>query len=209
MDTKELERLQRGAELNRQIAAIGREILFIDDLLIKNRKKPVDVQLSIAYTEKKDGRPQFMQVDNKVLRNALFAYKKKLKIKKADIQMQFDCTMMRARNKITDTMLERRNKVLVRISELTGIPSGTIMGGRRFHEIVVARAILAWVLTDLCGYTTIQAGILLRKHYSSVIYLRKKLNTAIRLPMDIVAIMEDLKIYNQQLNQQQNEQQKD
>lgn len=103
-------------------------------------------------------------------------------------------------------MIKERNKYLVRVSELTGISTGCIMGCRRFHEIVVARAILAWVLTDLCGYTTIQAGILLRKHYSSVIYLRKKLTTAIRLPMDIVAIMEDLKIYNKQL--QQNEQQK-
>ena len=116
---------------------------------------------------------------------------------------------MRPRNYITLPMIKERNKYLVRVSELTGISTDCIMGCRRFHEIVVARAILAWVLTDLCGYTTIQAGILLRKHYSSVIYLRKKLTTAIRLPMDIVAIMEDLKIYNQQLKQQQNEQQKD
>ncbi len=90
MDTKELERLELGAELNRQIAQISREIYFIDDLLKKNRTDPVNFQLAISYTEKQDGRPQFMKVDNKVLRNALFAFKKKLKLRREDRQRDFD-----------------------------------------------------------------------------------------------------------------------
>lgn len=106
-------------------------------------------------------------------------------------------------------MFAIRNKYLVRISELTGIPVDDIMGSSRLMDIVTARSLLAWSLTDLCGYTTTQAGVLIRRHYSSVIYLRKKLTTAIRLPMDVVAIMEDLKAFNKQLKQQQNEQQKD
>lgn len=106
-------------------------------------------------------------------------------------------------------MIKERNKYLVRISELTGIPVDDVMGGSRLMDIVTARSLLAWSLTDLCGYTTTQAGILIRRHYSSVIYLRRKLTTAIRLPMDIVAIMENLKAYNKQLKQQQDEQQKD
>lgn len=105
-------------------------------------------------------------------------------------------------------MIEERNKYLFRISELTGIPVDDVMGSSRLTDIVTARSLLAWVLTDLCGYTTTQAGVLIRRHYSSVIYLRRKLTTAIRLPMDLVAIMEDLKAYNKQLKQQQNEQQK-
>lgn len=90
MDAKELERLEMGAELNRQIAQISREIYFIDELLKKNRIDPVNVKLCISYTEKQDCRPQFMQVDNKVLRNALFAYKKRLKLKREGRQKDFD-----------------------------------------------------------------------------------------------------------------------
>ena len=103
-------------------------------------------------------------------------------------------------------MIQERNKYLVRISELTGIPTDSIMGSRRFHDIVVARAILAWVLIDLRGYTTKQAGILLRRHYSSVIYLRSKLTTAHILPLKTAAIMEELKLYNKQLKAEENEQ---
>ena len=90
MDEKELKRLELGAELNRQIAQISREIYFVDELLKKNRIDPVNVKLSISYTEKQDGRPQFLQVDNKVLRNALFAYKKKLKVRREGRQKDFD-----------------------------------------------------------------------------------------------------------------------
>ena len=116
---------------------------------------------------------------------------------------------MRPRCNITLPMIRKRNKLLVRISELTGVPSDVILGRSGKTDNVTARSLLSWSLTDLCGYTTTQAGILIRRHYSSVIYLRNKLTTAIRLPMDIVAIMEDLKAYNKQLKQQQNEQQKD
>lgn len=96
-------------------------------------------------------------------------------------------------------------KYIVRISVLTGIPVDEIMGGRHTAEITDARSLLAWALTDLCGYSTIIVGILIRKHYSSVIYLRKRLTTVIGIPMDMVAMMEDLKLYNKQLKQQQNE----
>ena len=102
-------------------------------------------------------------------------------------------------------MIKERNKFLVRISELTGISGDEILGARRFTEIVEARSLLAWALTDLCGYTTTQVGILIRRHYSSVIYLRRKLTTASRLPLDTLAIMGDLKLLNKQLKQQQNE----
>ena len=90
-------------------------------------------------------------------------------------------------------MIKARNKVLVRVSELTGIPSDDILGTSRMQHITIARSLLAWALTYLLGYTTTQAGILMRRHSTTIVYLRKLLTTAIRLPMDVVLIMEDLK----------------
>lgn len=112
---------------------------------------------------------------------------------------------MSSRQSITIENLETCTKYLVRIAELTGIPVDEVMCGRHTAEITDARSLLAWALTDLCGYSTTKVGILIRRHYTSVIYLRKRLTTAIRLPVPLVAIMENLKAYNEQLKHQQNE----
>ena len=109
--------------------------------------------------------------------------------------------MRQGRNYIMLAMIEERNKNLVRISELTGVSGDDILGCSRLMEIVTARSLLAWVLTDLCGYTTMQAGILIRRHYTSVIYLRNKITTAMRLPMDLRLIIEDLRNYNKKISE--------
>ena len=72
-------------------------------------------------------------------------------------------------------MIALRNKVLVKVSELTGVPSDDIMSANRHEDITMARRLTAWALCDLCLMSTTQAGTLLGRHYSTILTLKKQL----------------------------------
>ena len=82
---------------------------------------------------------------------------------------------MRPKTNITTEMIALRNKVLVKVSELTGVPTDDIMSACRYEDVTMARRLTAWALCDLCLMSTTQTGVLLRRHYSSILFLKKQL----------------------------------
>lgn len=76
-------------------------------------------------------------------------------------------------NSVTKEMLETRNEYLVLISNLTGVPADDIMSRKRTERITTARHLLMWVLTSLCGYTTLKTAVLLGRNYSMIVYGRE------------------------------------
>ena len=70
-------------------------------------------------------------------------------------------------------MLETRNEYLVLISQMTGVPADDIMSRKRTERVTTARHLLIWVLTSLCGYTTLETAVLLGRSHSTIVYGRE------------------------------------
>ena len=73
-------------------------------------------------------------------------------------------------------MIEQRNRTLVLVSDITGISTEEIMSKNRKGEVVIARNLVIWVMCIIYGITTINTGILMHKHYSTVIWAVKEVN---------------------------------
>lgn len=82
-----------------------------------------------------------------------------------------------AKQDITTEMIERRNKVLVAVSNLTGVPVDDIMGAGQSDRVVIARYLTMWVLHDIYRFTMMNIGTLMHRHYSTVIYAVKTVNS--------------------------------
>lgn len=78
---------------------------------------------------------------------------------------------------LTQEMLEIRNEYLMLLNRLTGVPIDDIMSKKRHEDIAMARHLLMWTLYDLYGYTTMQIGAMTRRHYTTVTYAVKMVNT--------------------------------
>ena len=78
--------------------------------------------------------------------------------------------------KITTEMIEQRNRTLVLVSDITGISTEEIMSKSRKGEVVIARNLVIWVMCIIYGITTINTGILMHKHYSTIIWAVKEVN---------------------------------
>ena len=101
---------------------------------------------------------------------------------------------MRPKTNITTEMIALRNKVLVKVSELTGVPTDDIMSANRHEDTTMARRLTAWALCDLCLMSTTQTGVLLRRHYSSILFLKKQL-TYWHLTAEVQNWMKDITNY--------------
>lgn len=77
---------------------------------------------------------------------------------------------MRPAQKITSEMLDKRNKFMSIVSHKTGVPTDDIMSESRTRKVASARMMVMWALHTLCGYTTTAIGVMMRRHYSSVIH---------------------------------------
>ena len=71
---------------------------------------------------------------------------------------------------ITLEMLENRNKYMVLVSNLTGVPVDDIMSNQQTDSISQARHLTMWALVTQCGYSHTQTGVLMRRHNTSVTY---------------------------------------
>lgn len=67
-------------------------------------------------------------------------------------------------------MLQKRNKYLVRVAQLTGICGDDIMSNNRSEQVSTARHLVMWALITFCHYSTTEVGILMRRSNSAVIY---------------------------------------
>ena len=78
--------------------------------------------------------------------------------------------------KITEEMIEQRNRWLRVVSELTGVSTDDILGKSRLERIVSARMFVMWSLRTFCDYSFPIIGRLMRRHYSTAIYAVGKVN---------------------------------
>ena len=76
---------------------------------------------------------------------------------------------------ITIEMLQQRNKALVMVSNLTGVPVDDIMSPARTDKVAMARHLVVWVLVTILDYSPTIVAVLLRLHRTSVIYGRQKI----------------------------------
>lgn len=75
---------------------------------------------------------------------------------------------MLPRDEITTKMFAKRNRMLVLVCRLTGVPADDIMSRCRRQDIATARQLVMWALVTLCGYTHTQTGILMRRNHATV-----------------------------------------
>ena len=69
-------------------------------------------------------------------------------------------------------MLTDRNEYLLFISNLTGISSDVIMSTSRVDSVCCARHLLSYALVELCGYSTLAVGKLMRRNHATISYGR-------------------------------------
>lgn len=81
------------------------------------------------------------------------------------------------KQELTTEIIEKRNKALVLVSELTGIGTEDIMGTSRKDPIVLARHLVMWVMCNQFGITTINTGLLMHRNSSSVVHGVSVINT--------------------------------
>lgn len=84
------------------------------------------------------------------------------------------------KQELTTEIIEKRNKALVLVSELTGIGTEDIMGTSRKDPIVLARHLVMWVMCNQFGITTINTGLLMHRNSSSVVHGVSIINTDYR-----------------------------
>ena len=82
-------------------------------------------------------------------------------------------------------MVADRNYYLGAISKLTGVPVDDIMGKSRLDRINTARQMLMWVLVTQCHYTTVEVGMLLHRHHSTIIHGTAQMNGRRYLPEEV------------------------
>ena len=102
---------------------------------------------------------------------------------------------------MTTAMIEMRNTLMVRVSELTGVAGDDIMSKNRTFAVTDARSLVAWALIDLCGVGVRAAGILLRRNYSDMVYLRKRITGGMRLTAEMEDAMREIRTFVKQLKQ--------
>lgn len=73
-------------------------------------------------------------------------------------------------------MLTKRNKCVMMVSNLTGIPVDDIMSTKRYEAISTARQLVMWALCDLCGYTHTQVGVMMRRDHTTITYAIAHIN---------------------------------
>lgn len=84
------------------------------------------------------------------------------------------------KQELTTEIIEKRNKALVLVSELTGIGTEEIMGTCRKDPIVLARHLVMWTMCNQFGITTINTGLLMHRNSSSVVHGVSVINTDYR-----------------------------
>lgn len=83
---------------------------------------------------------------------------------------------MRPIDYITTEMIEERNRWLVQVSELTGIPTDDILSKSHKGNIVQARALLIWVLVTLRGFSHTQTARVIGCDHTTITYHNKMMN---------------------------------
>lgn len=96
----------------------------------------------------------------------------------------------------TSEMLDKRNKFMRVVSHITGVPVDDIMSESRVRNVATARMMVMWALHTLCGYTTTAIGVMLRRHYSSVIYAIHMINGGFRLSKEEKELKQILKRFH-------------
>lgn len=96
------------------------------------------------------------------------------------------------KQEITTAMIEHRNQTLVLISELTGVDGDAILGTSRKAQVVTARNLAIWVLCHYYGVTTTNTGVLMHKHWTSVVHAVGEINKEYR--RDLQNYVEQIKI---------------
>lgn len=77
---------------------------------------------------------------------------------------------MRPPHSITSDMYKTRDEYLVLVSQMTNVPTDDIVGRSRLRKNVIARHLLMWALTHLCGYSTTVVGQLMHRDHCTVVY---------------------------------------
>lgn len=83
---------------------------------------------------------------------------------------------MRPKQMITDKMINTRNKLLVFVSNLTGVPADDIMSTKRHEQISTARQLVMWAMFEIYCFTQTQVGILMQRDHSTVTYAIAHIN---------------------------------
>lgn len=82
-------------------------------------------------------------------------------------------------DKMTTERIEKANRCLLRVSNYTGVQVDDIVGSSRRRDINEARALLAWVLHSKLGYTTFEAGAIVRRKHATITHHVQLLNTTL------------------------------
>ncbi len=77
---------------------------------------------------------------------------------------------MRPPHCITSEMYKTRDEYLVLVSQMTKVATDDIVGRSRLRKNVIARHLLMWALTNLCGYSTTVVGKLMHRDHCTVVY---------------------------------------
>lgn len=72
--------------------------------------------------------------------------------------------------------IEQRNQLLMWVCELTELAVDDVLSGSHKADMVLARNLVMWAMWSFYGCTTVNIGILMHKHYTSVVAAVKSIN---------------------------------